>query len=656
MQNSAFDTPFQNIMQSFDEQIHSYDPFANMIAEGLSLPDKLRNRLINEGSEYLAGSYEPIYARDYMQFVRTGDRSDFEEKYFSRRHRLCALVTAELAEGKGRFLDDIIDGIYLIGEESTWVLPAHNTYVRDTPQLILPDTQRPILDLFSCETSALLATTYYLLKQRLDIVSDQIGKYIFSLINDRLLRSYLEDHFWWMGNGDEPMCNWTPWCTQNVLLSVFLLPFDDDIRRKTIKQAAYSLDCFLKDYGEDGCCDEGAQYYRHAGLCLYHCIDILNDVTGNAFIDLFSMPKIINIASYIVNVHAGGEYYVNFSDCSAKAGRMGVREFLFGKACHLDALMRASADDFDHDCSLGDPLSDESLKLNLYFRVLTADRSKEVLAYHNNTAGKPPFIANDIYYPSVGLMVARSSRFVLAAKAGDNADNHNHNDTGSFILYMDGNPVFADIGVETYSKKTFSDDRYDIWTMQSGYHNLPTIMGLDQKAGEEYRATSVKCDITGTRKIISMHLEGAYPLQGVPEDTACPLQGVPEDTACPLPDKTAKENIAKRSDTSQVSYIRCITLDAADETVTLTDTTNCDDVILNFITYEDMNPADDPGTYLLGNTVIRIRGASVLSIETLPITDPRLKLAWDHDLNRIRLRMEDTEFTMTVSPAGKHFE
>ena len=69
-----------------------------------------------------------------------------------------------------------------------------------------------------------------------------------------------------------------------------------------------------------------------------------------------------------------------------------------------------------------------------------------------------------------------------------------------------------------------------------------------------------------------------------------------------------------------------------------------------------MNPADDPGTYLLGNTVIRIRGASVLSIETLPITDPRLKLAWDHDLNRIRLRMEDTEFTMTVSPAGKHCE
>ena len=69
-----------------------------------------------------------------------------------------------------------------------------------------------------------------------------------------------------------------------------------------------------------------------------------------------------------------------------------------------------------------------------------------------------------------------------------------------------------------------------------------------------------------------------------------------------------------------------------------------------------MNPADDPGTYLLGNTVVRVFGASLLSKEILPITDPRLKLAWDHDLNRTRFRMETAEFTMSVSPAGKHFE
>jgi len=55
------------------------------------------------------------------------------------------------------------------------------------------------------------------------------------------------------------MCNWTSWCTQNVLLTVFLLPTTQQQRQAAVKQAAYSLDCFLKDYGADGCCSEGAQ-------------------------------------------------------------------------------------------------------------------------------------------------------------------------------------------------------------------------------------------------------------------------------------------------------------------------------------------------------------------------------------------------------------
>ena len=107
-----------------------------------------------------------------------------------------------------------------------------NSYIRDTRQLILPDTSRPVLDLFACETAALLSTVYYLLREQLDDVSELICKNIFDLIESRLVRPYLEDQFWWMGNGNEPMCNWTPWCTQNVLLSVFLLPFNDDIRFK----------------------------------------------------------------------------------------------------------------------------------------------------------------------------------------------------------------------------------------------------------------------------------------------------------------------------------------------------------------------------------------------------------------------------------------
>ena len=63
-------------------------------------------------------------------------------------------------------------------------------------------------------------------------------------LNVRILTPYFTSHFWWMGNGAEPMCNWTSWCTQNVLLTVFLLPTTQQQRQAAVKQAAYSLDCF----------------------------------------------------------------------------------------------------------------------------------------------------------------------------------------------------------------------------------------------------------------------------------------------------------------------------------------------------------------------------------------------------------------------------
>jgi hypothetical protein len=82
---------------------------------------------------------------------------------------------------------------------------------------------------------------------------------------------------------------------------------------------------------------------------------------------------------------------------------------------------------------------------------------------------------------------------------------------GNFIVYADGYPVLIDVGVEAYTAKTFSNRRYEIWTMQSAYHNLPTINGVMQKEGRDFRATDVAYK-SGT-KIVSFSLDiaKAYP-------------------------------------------------------------------------------------------------------------------------------------------------
>ena len=85
---------------------------------------------------------------------------------------------------------------------------------------------------------------------------------------------------------------------------------------------------------------------------------------------------------------------------------------------------------------------------------------------------------------------------------------------GSFILFQGGHPVLIDIGVGTYNSKTFSSHRYEIFYMQSQYHNgLPTINGVQQHEGSSYSSHNVNFQQNSTLNevLLSMDIAGAYP-------------------------------------------------------------------------------------------------------------------------------------------------
>lgn len=399
----------------------------------------------------------------------------------------------------------MIDGIWLLCEESGWQLPAHNSYVRGGPRAALPDTAAPVIDLFAAETGAQLAVLAALLGPALDAVSPEIVRRIDREIAARIVAPYLTKHFWWMGRGDEPMNNWTAWCTQNVLLAVFTRPTDQPTRQAVARRAAASLDAFLKDYGDDGACAEGALYYRHAGLCLFNALRVLDTVAPGAFAPLWAEPKLRNIAEYILNVHVAEDRYVNFSDCSAVVERCGAREFLFARAVGSDALADFAARDWAED-----PASDRPDEVNLFYRLQNAFAAKAMAV---RAAAAPAVRPADIFYPSIGLLVARDERFVLAVKAGDNGGSHNHNDVGSLTLYKNGAPFLIDVGVETYTARTFSARRYEIWTMQSAFHNLPTFGGVMQRDGAAFAARDVETWIGDHETGIRMEIAGAWPAE-----------------------------------------------------------------------------------------------------------------------------------------------
>lgn len=602
---------FFQIMEQFQGELSRYCPGAVITDREAwnSLDPEWREKTVSLGENYLGFTWQYLTAVDYMDFTRTGNRDRFEQRFFAKRKALSALVLAECVENKGRFLDDIVNGIFAICDENGWDLPAHN---RDDEDFFpLPDLTAPIIDLFACETGAVISAAVYLLEPVLERVSPVIARRARYELERRIFQPYLERHFFWMGNGKDSMNNWTPWCTQNVLLAAFLAGDCQDRFRDILLKACRSMDYFLAEYGEDGCCDEGAQYYHHAGLCLSAVLRLCNAVTGGAFASIYEEPLIKNMAAYIYNMHVDDIYYVNFADCSPVAGRAGVREYLFAKETDNPDMMAFAADDFRRGMPGTLLLPDEN---NLFYRLQNAFTAAEIKAYREPVKTGP-----DIFYPSVQLMVVRDNRLFLAAKAGDNADSHNHNDVGSFTVYKDGQPLLIDVGVETYCKKTFSPQRYEIWTMQSSYHNLPQINGCMQQPGEAYRATEVVCDLQACR--LDMELVQAYP----PE---CGLR----------------------------SYHRTAQLEKGKEIV-ITDTFSwreeegAQKLVLNLMTSRKPEPEQDGESCCIriGEGCLRLEGAHAAAIEEIPITDARLAAAWKDFVYRIVLEPEKEKMVMRIS-------
>lgn len=597
-----------------------------------------RQETLRLGEQYLGFSWPYMSATDFLDFTRTGNRVRFETRFFSKRIALNALVLAECVENKGRFLDDILNGIFSICDENAWNLPPHNSYLRDTPQLPLPDLTNPVLDLFSCETGAVLSTAMYLLSPVLDAFSPFLTKRIRYELKRRIYIPYLENHFWWMGGDDTHLNNWTVWCTQNVLLTAFLDHDSQVPLSEILEKACKSTDFFLEEYGEDGCCDEGAQYYHHASLCLYLILDVCNAVTGGAFSSIPRMEKIRNIASYIYKVHIDDKYYINFADCSPVAGRAGTREYLFAKMTGQPEMMDFAAQDFR--AGLPDTLLLPT-EQNLFYRLLNGFTASEIKGFSTGY----PLSHPDIYYPSVGLFAVRDEHLFLAVKAGDNDDSHNHNDTGSFTVYKDGRPLLIDVGVESYTRKTFSPQRYEIWTMQSAYHNLPTIDGKMQQDGAAFCASDVSCDLTACA--ISMDIAKAYPGEcGLLSyhRSACLKKGteiIIEDTfsfADLEDDGTVQPHSAAKKDHQViVSLMTC-------EKPVVVDGTGGRQLVVG--TAPSESPQKTPAA---SAAQLTLEGARVTSIEEIPITDARLATAWENCIYRILVEPAANSFCLRIS-------
>jgi len=483
--------------------------------EDNTLIQEKKTAMIRAGEEYLGYDWPVATAMEYLQFALVGSRVAYETPNAANRRALSALIDAEYAEQKGRFIPDIINGLWATMDEATWVVPAHN----DGHEL--PNFDRPaIIGLFSAGTSGMLANAYYLFKEQIDAVSPLVLRRLEKVIEERMMAPFMDNLYWWSGATGTAACNWTPWIVSNALLCFGILEKDEARRAAAVARGVWMVDNFLDEYHPDGGCDEGPSYWGKAGGALFDCLCLLSDLTGGAFESLFKEPLVQNIGRYIYRAHIVDGDFTNYADAQRKFRASTDMIYRYGKKMEDDNMVRlgvALHNLYKAEDAAADPnavtVPDLHGDYRHHYRHVVAALSFGELDSAEDR-GFP--LLESVFIDGIELIAERQTGgttrgLYLSAKGGHNNESHNHNDIGTFVVYSDGEQAIVDLGAGLYTAETFGPRRYEIPQMQSSYHNLPEINGVMQKNGRQYRSRQVSYQNENGVTVFSQDIAAAYP-------------------------------------------------------------------------------------------------------------------------------------------------
>lgn len=479
----------------------NYHPYPTTTQEWKAqVPDSVLNHIIKEAESEIKFKFEPVSASVSLTYVRTGDRIEHSNISFAKRAVLLKFILAESVENKGRFMEPIINGLWSICEESFWGVPAH---ISNTG---LPDVDKPVVELFSAETAALMGLTDYFVGDKLDKINPLFRKRIYSETNRRVFEPMLTQSgsYGWMSK-TKPVNNWNPWIMSNWIISTLLLEKDNTKRALMIHRSMVGLDSYLNSLGDEGGCDEGPSYWFAAGGSTYDCLEMLAGAT-KGLVNIYNESLIQKMGAYIYKTHIGGKYFVDFSDADPQVVADGLMIYRFGKAIQDKNMI--SMGNWAYHTYNYEQYSFKLNRENFYKpRFVQNLLTIQQLPAYNNVYEQP----KDIWVSDVQVMTARTpSGLYVATHAGHNAESHNHNDVGDFIVYANNEPILIDAGRGNYTARTFSSHRYELWFTQSEHHNLPIINGKGQIAGREYQANEVKYSNTPLESKLTMDIAAAY--------------------------------------------------------------------------------------------------------------------------------------------------
>ena len=536
---------------------------------------KLKAEVLKRAEKIMKEPVPDIPAQLFMEYTRNGNRSRYAAPFYGRRQNLTVLALAETLEYKGRYIDKIMDYMWAIVSEPTWVIPAHCRLTKDP----FPQFPVEIVDLFGSETGLTLALVMNFVEKEVAAVSPNFVK----LVRDSIIRHIavpLEEApapFWFEG-----LNNWTPWCCSNSLGAiVWALKEQPERRAKLINTLHTAVKNYISLYPEDGSCFEGPSYWDASPGMMLYFLEQLGQWPDD--------PKVKVMAEYIADTRMTAEYVMNFGDCGAKSINMPWQLYRFGERLNSDKLKTKGLENLEKT-KLSTALSRTMHTLSYMFWLPENKEKKE-------------FSSNPVsFYKKSQFFIMRQNGATLAAKRG-HAWSHHHLDIGHFMLFFKDKPIIVDLGATEYTRDTFTDKRYQNPIMNSEGHNILHFNNIGQMELAPAAPGTMKCSEDENFIRCTMDLTAAY-----------------------KPEAKLK------------SYIRELVYDRKNRILNVQDSweleTDNNNLYANFFTPSEVIEKD--GKLFIGGVPVTLKNCKA-AVEKLKVTDSAQLRNWGKSMNMIKI-------------------
>ncbi len=434
-----------------------------------------------------------IAASDFLAAKRSNDRARLDEFWRTHRTVLGDLCVRRAVLGMDAQDNDdrLLDWLWSFLNQPTWVVSAH------LPNRDLPAAGSAQLDLAATEMAAVMAETRELLLPWIIAQSGTLADSIIAEIDRRVIEPFVngrEDKGWARTDFDPNRNNWTGVCAGSILAACVSMERQGHPRPEARELAIHLIDIFLREgFTKSGECDEGVAYWGYGVGFMCNGLECLSVEELNNRID---MQRLKQVAGYPGRAHLFGQTFYAANDSGMRAGA----------ATHFVPWLAAvTGDSFLQQWAAAHPAQMRRC-------VPTALRSIEY-SPNASDADRKPLAANKTprWLEDQQVVIATEDRMLVAIGGGNNAERHNHNDLGHFVVAVDEKIIIPDLGAPLYTADFFSSKRYTYLSASSRGHCCPIINGQEQRAGSEAQTVVLAKDLTPGVVAVEMDLTSAYP-------------------------------------------------------------------------------------------------------------------------------------------------